>query len=92
MRKFSIKLRPNNDVEKYIIFYEDQSHFSAGHMCQYHLTNWYGMKKRKITFFLTKYNGNIYNGSYSVDFSHEADAQKFMDEFLVPYEIAFNLK
>ena len=52
----------------------------------------YKMRKLKRISLVHKYNGEFWGGTNStLYFKTETDAQSFLDDILVPYEIAFNL-
>lgn len=88
MRKFKFRPEQNNDTVKYIIVYSDAEHFSGGYVNDGHLLDWYKIPKRTRKKLYNKYN---VQAMFSLFFKNSNDAECFMEEVLIPYEIAFNM-
>ena len=85
MRKFFVD-NNNSNHDQYIIGYNDfATHIHI--VTHIDIVNWY--KVGEVKEIINKYNGIL---NYSIPFFHNTiDAQNFIDDFLIPYEIAFNL-
>ena len=88
MIKFKYRTEQNNDTTKYIIVWSNIQRFSGGYLNDKHLLDWYRIQKRTREKFYKKYN---VQSNFSLFFNNEEDVKNFMEEVLIPYEIAFNL-
>ena len=87
MRKF--KVRQSNDGDfccgEEII--KDYYYISV---CEYDLLQWYKIYKQRRNGIIKKYNGIIDKYTFII-FNSQVDTQNFIDNVLIPHEIAFNL-
>ena len=89
MRKFKIEM---NNESYFVIKIEDIKKISFFYLSVSNIKNFYQLSQYDILDLVYFYNGQTYHDYNNyICFIDNRDAQNFLDNVIVPYEIAFNL-